>query len=245
MERSAKRRHLPFLTAMAKAKKDYALDMTTDDFIESAYDVWRSIGNIAVETHRYITRVPDDFIIELPNEAEFIDSVTVINKKLLVSTFDSGGRKDRHIPAVTEHSTVTDENESLQSTPGHSVNYILLDNNSIKITSPDLLNADIMVIYKSILLDDDGLPMLNDKEVAAIAAETARKDLTRKMFQGVGPNTNSALVTMFQVITGEAARLMAAAKVDEKITKDGLDKLLDIKTSWDRKVYNKRLKFMK
>jgi len=38
MERAAKRRHLPFLTAMAKVKQNYDIDMTTDDFIEIAYD---------------------------------------------------------------------------------------------------------------------------------------------------------------------------------------------------------------
>lgn len=197
-----------------------------------------------MESYRYFTKVPDDFIIELPKNAEFIDSVTSVGQKAVVTTFDSGGQKDRHVPAATVKSNIPDKNQSIQTSPGSSINYTLLDNNSIQITSADLLNEDIMIVYRSVLLDKEGLPMLNDKEVEAIAAEVARKYLTRKIFQGTGPTANNATVTMLQLITSEATRLMAAAKIDENITKDGLDKMLDVKTSWDRKVYNRRSKFV-
>jgi D-hexose-6-phosphate mutarotase len=86
--------------------------------------------------------------------------------------------------------------------------------------------------------------LLNDKEVSAIAAEVARQIMTAKMSGMVGKQTSMAQAqvstTMLQFIAQEAARLMAAAKIDEKINDDGLDKMLDIKTSWDRKIYGKR-----
>jgi len=241
MEKRSKKRSLPFLTAFAKSKQLYALDMNTDDFIEMAYDVWRTIGNIAPEIHRFFTKVPDDFVIEIPKNCEFIQSVTSVDRQSIVTTFDSGGKKDRHVPAHQVASNLPGKDDSIQASPGSSVNYVLLDSDSIKITSAELLNADIMIVYKSILSDEDGLPLLNDKEVAGIAAEVAKRDLIRKGFQGVGA-ANKMQSTMLQFIIGEADRLLAAAKIDEIINDDAIDRLLDISTSWDRKVYGRRFK---
>lgn len=239
MERDAKKRDLPFLTSKTKAYQMYALDMTEDDFIEMAYDVWRSIGNIATKIDRYFVQVPEDFIIELPVAVEFIESVTIVNELSIIDSFDSGGSKDRTVFAYQERSNLPNIHESISKSNGKDTNWIMLDNKSIKLTSPDSLSRDVMVVYKCIDTDKDGLPLLNDKEVEAIAAEVTRRDVVRKAFQGVGLKDKS-FVTLLQFISGEAARLMTAAKIDEKITDDALNKLLDIQTSWDRKQYGRR-----
>jgi len=245
MERDAKKRHLPFLTAMAKAQQRYAIDMKTDEFIEMAYDVWRSIGNIATKATRYFTKVPDDMMIELPANTEFIESVTSVDQKAVVTTFDSGGEKERHVPAMAVRSNIPDKNQSITTSPGSTINYLLVDNNTIQITSPEMINEDIMIVYRTIDTDDDGLPILNDKEVAAIAAEVARRWFVKQMFLDVGPTANNRIVTMLQMVTSEADRLMAAAKIDETITDDAIDKMLDIKTNWDRKQYGRRFDLIK
>jgi hypothetical protein len=243
MERQAKKRHLPFLTAKAKAQQLYAVDMKEDDFVEMAYDIWRSIGNIATKISRYYVNVPNDLILELPMQAEFIESVTIVNEKGVIDSFDSQGYKDRNVYAYQERSNLPQVNQSISKSNGKAVNYITLDNNSIKVTSPDALNRDVMIVYRMVDNDEDGLPLLNDKEVEAIAAEVAKRDLTRKLFQGVGLKDKTG-VTLLQFITAEAARLMTAAKIDENITDDALDKLLDIRTSFDRKLYNRRFNFI-
>jgi len=244
MERAAKARHLPFLTAYKQMARLYPIEMTEDDFIETGYSVWREIGNIAPETHRFFSTVPDDFIIELPEEAEFIKSVTQIDDPKVFTTWDSGGRKDRHLPSVQTLSYTPERNESLMSTRGDSVNYRTLNKNTIEITDPNLVTRDLMIVYDTLTVDEDGLPLLNDKEVAAIAAEVARQHMASQLFGSIKNKTSLAqaqvIQTMLQYVTAEAGRLMAAAKIDEKITDDGIDKMLDIKTSWDRKVYGKR-----
>ncbi len=239
MERQAKKRHLPFLTTKVKAQQLYALDMNQDDFIEMAYDVWRSIGNIATRVNRYYAKVPNDFIIELPPQMEFIDSVSIINEQKIINSFDSSGAKDRNVFSYQERSNLPEINQSITKTPGKSVNYITMDNNSIKITSADAIHRDIMIVYKSLDLDEDGLPLLNDKEVEAISAEVAKRNLIRKGFQGAALKDKSFNV-MLQYISNEAIRLMTAAKIAERITDDDIDKMLDVQTSWDRKQYNRR-----
>jgi hypothetical protein len=244
MERAPKQRTLPFLTAFTRLKQQYPVEMTQDDFIESAYYVWRTIGNIATNEERFFVTVPDDQIIELPDNCEFIQAVTQIDDPKQFPTFDSGGPKDRHVPSVYTQSYTPTKNESLNASRGESVNYKTLGKNTIQITSPDLIGRDLQITYKTMEVDEDGLPLLNDKEVAAIAAEVARQHLTAKMFSMVNTKSSGAQAqistTMLQFITQEAARLMTAAKIDEKINDDALDKMLDVQTNWDRKLYGKR-----
>ncbi len=244
MERDTKKRHLPFLTAQAKAAQLYALDMTKDDFIEMAYDIWRDIGNIATKLLTYYITVPEDRIIELPPFCEFIDSVTAVDRPINTGTIDSGGYKNRQLPAYQVRSNQPTHNQSLTFSAGISVNYITLDDNSIEITSSNLLGRELRIVYRAIDSDKEGLPYLNDKEVAAIAAEAAKRNAVRRGFQGVGAKDKNQMA-MLQYITGEATRLMTAAKIDENINDDALDKLLDIKTTWDRKVFGKRFAFQR
>jgi len=239
MEKLAKKRHLPFLTSKVKMQQLYGIDMNEDDFIETAYDVWRSIGNIATKLERYFVTVPGDFIVELPAAMEFIDSVTVVNEKNVIDSFDSGGAKDRNIAAYQERSNLPTINQSITMSQGKAINYITMSKNSIKVTSADALGRDLLIVYRTIDLDGDSLPMLNDKEVEAIAAEVAKRNLVKKIFQGIGLKDKSYL-TLLQYITGEANRLITAAKIDENLTDDAIDKILDIQTSWDRKQFNKR-----
>lgn len=237
MEKQAKIRHLPFLTAYNRAQRRYGLQMKQDDFIEEGYNVWRDIGNQAPVLTRYFVKVPDSYVIELPFEAEFVESVMIVDLPQKREGYDSQGPKARNMAPKIEVSDIPAVNQSLTSNKyGMSINYVLSGDRAIKITSPDALYMDIMVVYRSLLTsEEDGLPLLNDKEVAAIAAEVTRRDLTKQVFQGI-----EGKIQLLQYMTKEADRLMAAAKIDEYINDDAVDQILDIKTSFDRKVYGRR-----
>ncbi len=237
MEKQSKIRHLPFLNAMNRAQKRYGLEMKQDEFIEEGYNVWREIGNQAPVLTRFFTKVPEDYIIELPPGCEFIESVVIMNEPERLTTFDSEGKKDRTLPAYIVADNEPTINQSLETSKyGKSVNYILVGENAIKLTSADTVYRDIMIVYRSLLVnEDDGLPLLNDKEVAAIAAEVTRREVARQAFQGI-----KGKAEMLSYIEKEANRLMAAAKIDEYINDDAIDQILDIKTTFDRKVYGRR-----
>jgi len=240
MEKQTKIRNLPFLSARATAIRRYGLNMTEDDFIEEAYAVWRTMGNTAPSIKRMFVSVPEDFVIELPEEAEFIESVIIVNEPTERRYFSSAGDSDRYSPAHRTVESSPELNQSLSSAiSGKSVNYILIGDNAIQITSPDAYGRDLMIVYLSILKDEMGLPMLNDKETDAIAAEVTRRDTVLKAFKGI-----ASAVKLLGYIVGEADRLMAAAKVDEYINSDALDQALDIKSSYDRKVYGQRFNLM-
>ena len=46
---------------------------------------------------------------------------------------------------------------------------------------------------------------------------------------------------MVQYLKPEADRLMQTASLPEKVSKNLLDAVLNIRTSWDRKQYNKKM----
>lgn len=242
MELEAKTRTLPFLTARARMASRYGMNIDKDDFIERGYYVWREIGNIATANHRYTITVPVDRIIELPSDCEFIRAVTadqvlpntVTNTDRGKYYYDSAGVKSEISPDAAALSAEASVKASKSYQYGVSVNYTRGDG-FIEITSATLINRSVTIQYQAITLDSDGLPLLNEKEVNAIAANMALQEGEKSLFKGM-----KGADVLVQYLKQEADRLLLAAKSPEKLTDDAIDKILDIKTSWDRKVYGKR-----
>jgi hypothetical protein len=217
---TAKNNKLPFLTAQARMKSRYGITMPRDSFIEKAYYVWRSIGNIARDEKIMDTEVPSDRKIPLPSGCEFLDSVTSeVSNTGVGDGFDSSGYK------------------ASSSSEDNTVDYRLEDDYII-INDDRMVGYPVRIRYSSILTDDDGLPMLNDKEVEAIAANVAMQKAEIDLFSGV-----ATAGEILKYIKPEAVRLLQAAGMDEKLSEDDLDKILNIKASWEQKTYGNRLKF--
>ena len=242
-ELSPKSRNLPFLTARARLSSRYQISLETDDFIERGYYIWRDIGNIATKTNHFDVTVPADGVVSLPNDCEFVESVTatseVMPDTLKNSTrskysMDSGGWKQDSRPAKDSTSAEDSVKASDQYSYGVSVNYSTGDG-FIQVTSPTMYKRPIRIRYSAIHLDKDGLPFINDNEVHAIAGNLALQEAEQKLFQGM-----KGADVLVQYLKPEADRLLQAAKTPERISDDELDKALDIKASWDRKVYGRR-----
>ncbi len=242
MELEAKVKKLPFLTARARMVSRYGINIEKDDFIERAYYIWRDIGNIAVSNHRFSIAVPADRVVELPSDCEFIRAVTtddvvpntVENTALGNYRYDSTGIKSEISPDAAVLSSASSVKASKSYQYGVSVDYTIGDG-FIKITSATMINRPVTIQYQAIAVDDDGLPLLNDKEINAISANMALQESEKSLFQGV-----KGADVLVQYLKLDADRLFQAAKVPEKITDDALDKVLDIKTSWDRKTFGNR-----
>lgn len=242
MEFEANARTSPFLQARARLKNRYNLTMDTDDFIEKAYYIWRDIGNIATQNHEYTIQVPSDGVVELPHDCEFVKSVvseevlpnTVRNTSWGNKTFDSAGPTAEVTPYEPGLSADASARKTGSYQFGANVAYTT-GAGFIKINSPAVYNRMVTVFYSSIDKDEDGLPLLNDKEVDAIAANLALQIAEIQLFQG--KKGADVLVTYMKT---ESDRLFQAAKIPEKFSDSGLDKVMDIKVSWNRKVYGSK-----
>lgn len=97
---------------------------------------------------------------------------------------------------------------------------------------------NVCILYHGIVVDDEGLPMINDKELYALAIYIAYIDMYRK---GLGMK-NGDLIQLSQVLKADWLRACNDARIPEYISQNEMNDVLDVITRWDRKSYNKSIK---
>ena len=94
----------------------------------------------------------------------------------------------------------------------------------------------VMVIYHGILADEeDGLPLVNEKELTAIATFVAYASLYKEGIKKRDAN----IVKLAQTVKEDWLRACNAARVPSHFSQNDMDLILDAKTSWNRKSYGK------
>ena len=93
----------------------------------------------------------------------------------------------------------------------------------------------VMIVYHGIFADEeDGLPLVNDKELTAIATFVA---YASKYKEGIKKN-DSNLLKIAQTLEEKWLRACNAARIPDHLSQNDMDAILDAKTSWNRKSYN-------
>lgn len=93
-------------------------------------------------------------------------------------------------------------------------------------------------MYHGVITDDEGLPYLSDKEVAALAAYCAYMDIYKQSLIKRDGN----LFQLAQGVKNDWLRLCNAARIPAHLTQNEMNDVLDVKTRWDRKQYGKSYK---
>ena len=96
----------------------------------------------------------------------------------------------------------------------------------------------IYILYKGDILDDEGLPQITDAEAIAIATYCA---YLTKFKEGLMTN-NPNIIQMAQFLKQEWLQKCDAARIPESVSMNEMNEILDAKTSWNRKIYNKSYK---
>lgn len=91
----------------------------------------------------------------------------------------------------------------------------------------------VTVLYHGVIVDEDGLPYLNDKEVQALAAYCAYMDIYKQSLVRRDGN----LFQMAQAVKNDWLRLCNSARIPMHLTQNDMNDVLDVKTRWDRKSY--------
>ena len=98
---------------------------------------------------------------------------------------------------------------------------------------------NVLVVYHGILVNDEtGLPKITEKEQYAIAIFVAysliyRQSLIKK---------DKFLAQMAQQLKADWMKACSAARVPDHLSQNDLDKILEVRTRWDRKAYSRSLK---
>lgn len=89
----------------------------------------------------------------------------------------------------------------------------------------------VIVLYHTLVTDENGLPEINDKEAIAIAEYIA---YTQKYKEAIKTN-NQGLMNMAKEIKQQWLFHCDAARVPEDVTQNEMDMVLDTIASWNRK----------
>ena len=220
-----------FKSVYAMANSLYGVNMDETSFEDLALTGWDLIGNKQTKLYRYKTST-ENKRVKLPCNTELIEAVY-------------GGKPDANTSSPISYTGNLDNqfyedvNESLK-TKHHS----LYDSNSLvhyRLEGDELVfDSDynnIVILYHGIIVDEDGLPFLNDKEVHALALYCAYASLYKQSLVMKDGNA----FQLAGALKADWLRACNAARV-RPMTQNEIDDILDVRTRWDRKVYGKSFK---
>lgn len=223
-----------FKYALSLAQLLYDININDeDDAIEIGLIAFNKIGN--KRTKLYSEKLPViNKEVELPCNCELIEAITYpgIEDWNYTSNISNYGDPNS---LYTEHYIEGDKHfqDQLYS-KGKFVKY-RRQGNTLRIDE----NIDfINILYHGLLIDEEGLPEINDKEATAIADYIA---YTYKYKEAIRTN-NQAIMQIAKDIKQQWLFHIETARSPEYISQNDMDKILDAQASWGRKTYGKSYK---
>lgn len=161
-------------TALSYVKTFYGLDVKESDFEEIALNAWELIGTKHTELKGYVADSNDCFL-KLPCDVAEIESVhiPVVDSNISGPLIDG---LDGTSIATERYIDVIPALNSPYYQKGKLIKYKQVGD-SLQFAQDF---KDVLVVYHAILLDENGLPLINDKEMRAIAAYVAHANLYKE-----------------------------------------------------------------
>lgn len=226
-----------FNTAYTQARELYGLELDPDVFESIGLIAWDRIGNKEYRLYKYSTQPIKDSLgfwyVNLPCNCDIIESVTTNYEdyQKTTPTTLSGDNQNGWIEGYIESRKY---NTGTLYASGKFIKYREEGNRIIMNDYFEVVN----IFYKGIIVDETGLPMLNDKEMDAIASFCIFAD-TRKKAIITKDQTSWQIVPYLEK---EWLTKCTQARVPDYINQNEMDEILNVTSSWDRKRYGKSYK---
>lgn len=223
-----------FHYALSLMETMYGITMSEDQFEEIALIGWGLIGNKRVKLYRFSTCVNDCAKgIQLPCNCSEIESVNTNFEEWSYSTNDT---PNGDINSAFVESYIEDR-KAFRDPLYASGKFIRYERVG------DMLYFDrpygkVNILYKGLILDEDGLPQITDKEATALATYCA---YVSKFKEGLMTN-NPNIIQLANSLKQQWNIQCDQARVGVYMSQNEWDKVLDAKTSWNRKIHGKSLK---
>lgn len=225
-----------FNYAATLAEMQYGVNLQPEDFQELALIAWNKIGNHRYKLYKVTLESDCDNKVELPCNCDEIEAITygfedwqhvsnIYPEGDLFSQFTEGyieGRKQFLDPFYVSGRYMKYERVG---------NTLYLDKDYGK----------IYLLYKGEQVDDEGLPEITDAEADALATYVA---YITKYKQGLITN-NTNLLNISKDLEAKWYRKCDQCRVPDSVSQNEMNEILDAKTSWNRKSYNKSYKPLK
>ena len=224
-----------FHYAMSLTNTLYGITMPEDEWEEIAIVAWQLIGNKDTRIYRYSVCMDNcsDLSIELPCNCDLIECVT--------TSWEDWGNVTNITPNGDAYSGVTEQyiehRKAFHDPLYQSGKFIKYERvgDTLYLDRP---YREVNILYRGVILDDDGLPELTDKEALAIATYCA---WVTKYKEGLMTN-NPNIISMANTLKQQWNVQCDQAKTDQYLSQNEWDQILDAKTNWNRKVHSKSLK---
>lgn len=220
------------MAAYSEAKNLYGVEIDTESFEDLAIAAWELIGNKHTRLYKY-TSATDNKELKLPCNVDIIESVHIpgVDAQLTSNQIDF---VNMDAVFVENYIDLWEHGESPFNGKGKYVKY-KEGNNTLYFTK-DYKN--VTVVYHGIIVDDEsGLPLVNEKELKAIAAFVAYSELLKESIRKRDRN----VFAFAQQIQTDWLKRCSSARVVEHLTQNDMNDILDVKYRWDRKQYKKSL----
>ena len=212
----------------------YGLELEPEQFEELGLTAWNLIGNKTVRLYNYSADIScDNLSVQLPCNCDIIEAVTYNHEDWNYST-NKTVNGDYNSQFTEQYIEARKLYQSPLYISGKYAKYERVG---------DTLYFDkdygkVNILYKGIILDEDGLPKVNEKEALAIATCIA---FATKQKQGWITN-NQKIIQLAQYLYQQWLKYCDSARVPLSIDQNTMNQVLDAKSSWNRKVYNKTYK---
>lgn len=224
-----------FHYAISLAQILHDVEGDTEDLEEIGLVAYKFIGNKNTELHRVVLDVNcDDGSIQLPCGVDIIEAVTYCG--LEDWNYTSNHKANGDLSSLYTESYIESKKAFLDPhyVSGKFVKYRRVGD---KLYVNKGLGK-VTLLYHTEILDEDGLPMINEKEAIAIADYIA---YTVKYKEAIRTN-NRNILQFVQDLKQQWLFHCDAARVPEHVSQNEMDSILDALTSGDRKTYGKGYK---
>lgn len=214
----------------------YNISIPEDQFEEIALLGWDLIGNKRMRIYRYQTEVDQNGNVELPCNTDTIEAVT--------TNWEEWNNVTNNSPEGDLNSAFTEsyiEHRKQFKHPLYANGKFLKYERIGNTLHFEQCYGPINIVYRGVVLDDSGLPTLTDKEASALATYCA---YIIKFKEGISTN-NGALIQMAEVLRQQWLIKADQARVGYYMSQNEWDEILDARTNWNRKQFNKSLKLYK
>ncbi len=226
-----------FKAAYSQANLLYGLDITPEDFEEIGLIAWNKIGNKVSRLYRYRAKIdPITLSVDLPCNCDQIEAVTYDFEDWKYTSNDTvnGDYQSQFIENYIESRKLFENQYYIN---GKYAKYEQVGDTLYFEKDYGMVN----ILYKGVELDEEGLPYLNQREINAISCYCAYINLYK---EGLTTH-NNAIIQEAQLLEQQWLRLCDAARIKDHLSQNDMNKILDAKTSWNRKVFNKSYKPVK
>ena len=213
-----------FLQAMYQANLLYGVSFNdTSDFEEIALNAWNIIGNKETILYRYVTGVdPQTLTVELPCNCDEIEAV-------LAPGEDFGGSDLVNGPNFKnlfgeEYSEWFKPNSHGLYERGHYVHFHRVGD-KLYFKEPYPI---ILILYKGVVLDDDDLPYLTEKEMNAIATYVAYIMKFKEAMQ----TNNQAALQFSQMLEKKWYVQCDSARTPTRLSQNDFNEIATAKSRW-------------